>query len=147
MNGEQEFCEAVAEVLVARRDAEGVPEGEALPAGLQVMAKHATVALARPSLLAAPEDFVFRGNKILEGGLLLRLRSDGDAEPIETSQETLDKAGRYLLFAGRDALRAACQARGVWLRRLSLVAPASNEAGERGRAYEQRMKVWIQVEL
>jgi hypothetical protein len=52
-----------------------------------------------------------------------------------------------LLFAGRDALRAACQARGVWLRRLSLVAPASNAAGERGRAYEQRMKVWMQVEL
>lgn len=139
MNPEQELCEAVVEALIEQRLV-----GD-LPAEVQILAKHATAPLARPSLLIAPEDFTQRGPKLLEGVLLLRLRSDGDAEPIATSQATLDAAASYLLLTGKAALVCLCQARGVWLRKLSLTGAASNEAGDRGRAYEQRLKVWIQT--
>jgi hypothetical protein len=141
MNPEQELCEAVVELLTTLKTLDG------LPSDLQILAKHATAALARPSLLVAPEDFTQRGNKLLEGVLLLRLRSDGDAEPIATSQATLDAAAAYLLLGGKAELVLLCQSRGVWLRKFSLAGAVSNEAGDRGRAYEQRLKVWVQTSL
>jgi hypothetical protein len=141
MKAEQELCEAAVEVLVALRVAEG------LPGNLQLLAKHATEALARPSMLVAPEDFVQRGPKIMEGVLLLRLRSDGDAEPVGTSVGTVDDAARHLVLEGKAALKEACQARGVWLRTISLQGGQSDEEGDRWRSYEQRLKVWIQTSL
>ena len=139
MNPEQELCDAVVEVLTTLKALDG------LPADLQILAKHSTAPLARPSLLAAPEDFSQRGPKMQEGILLLRLRSDGDAEAINTSQATLDAAAAHLLLVGKAELVLQCQARGVWLRKISLTGASSNEAGDRGRAYEQRMKVWVQT--